>query len=113
MRRWEAPGARIQKSSWRESGRRSSLVKSLSVKEKQQTKHLNAMTVVSNQFTELFSINLLISDLNKLADGELKILPLKDFWDAKNKKWKQNTYGVFGKQQTARMKRLFGENNFR
>ena len=30
----------------------------------------------------------------------------------KNKKWKQHDYGIFGKQQTARMKRLFGENNF-
>ena len=56
--------------------------------------------------------NLLISDLNKLTDGALKILPLKDFWDAKTKKWKENNYGIFGNQQTARMKRLFGENNF-
>ena len=53
-----------------------------------------------------------LPDLNKLSDGALKILPLKDFWDTKKKKWRENTYGSFGAQQSLRMKRLFGENNF-
>ena len=56
--------------------------------------------------------NLLISDLSKLTDAALKILPLKDFWDAKKKEWKKSVYGTFGKQQSVRMKRLFGESNF-
>ena len=48
-------------------------------------------------------------DLDKLSDDSLKLLPLKDFWDANKKKWKKNSAGTFGKQQSSRMKRLFGK----
>ena len=48
----------------------------------------------------------------KKENSKNNLLISEDFWDAKTKKWKQNNYGIFGKQQTARMKRLFGENNF-
>ena len=56
--------------------------------------------------------NLIISDLKKLSDEALKILPLKDFWDSKKKQWKSNAYGTFAKQQSSRMKRLLGEETF-
>ena len=55
---------------------------------------------------------LLKTDLEKLSDEALKLLPLKDFWDSRKKEWKSNAYGTFAKQQSARMKRLFGAENF-
>ncbi len=39
------------------------------------------------------------SDLDKLSDNEIKLLPLKDFWDVKNKKWKKGDAENFGKQK--------------
>ncbi len=51
-------------------------------------------------------------DLDKLTDGELRMLPLKDFWDPKKKEWKKSTAGIFGKQNSTRMKRIFGESKF-
>ena len=51
--------------------------------------------------------NLIISDLRKFSDDALKILPVKDFWDFKKKDWKSNQYGVFGKQCSQRMERIF------
>ena len=56
--------------------------------------------------------NLKISDLQKLSDAALKLLPLKDFWDSSKKKWTKSQYGTFARQQSSRMKRLFGEENF-
>jgi len=56
--------------------------------------------------------NLIISDLRKLSDDALKILPLKDFWDFKKKDWKDIQYGTFGKQISPRMKRIFGQERF-
>ena len=50
--------------------------------------------------------------LKKLTDPEILLLPLSDFWDAAKKKWKANVFGTFGKQHSARLKRLFGENKF-
>ena len=56
--------------------------------------------------------NLKISDLQSLSDGALKLLPHKDFWDSSKKKWTKSQYGTFAAQQSSRMKRLFGEQNF-
>ena len=57
--------------------------------------------------------NLKISDLQKLSDDALKLLPLKDFWDSSKKDWAKGNYGVFAKQQSSRItvfgKCLFGE----
>ena len=47
------------------------------------------------------------SDLDKLSDNEIKLLPLKDFWDVKNKKWKKGDAGNIGKQKKARKCRAF------
>ena len=33
-----------------------------------------------------------VKDLEKLNEEELKLLPLKDFWDATKKVWKKNGY---------------------
>ena len=55
---------------------------------------------------------LLKTDLEKLSDEALKLLPLKDFWDSRKKEWKSNAYGTFAKQQSESMKRLFGAENF-
>ena len=51
-------------------------------------------------------------DLERLVDKELALLPLSDFWDIKKKKWKSNVYGNFGKQNSVRMKEVFGQENF-
>ena len=51
-------------------------------------------------------------DLERLVDKELALLPLSDFWDIKNKKWKSNVYGNFGKRNSVRMKKVFGNENF-
>ena len=51
-------------------------------------------------------------DLSKLSDSALKLLPVKDFWDSAKKEWKSNAYGTFAKQQSQRMKRLFGTQAF-
>ena len=56
--------------------------------------------------------NLKISDLQKLSDEALKLLPLKDFWNSSKKDWAKDNYGVFAKQQSSSIKRIFGEQNF-
>ena len=56
--------------------------------------------------------NLKISDLQKLSDDALKLLPFKYFLDSSKKKWTKSQYGTFARQQSSRMKRLFGEQNF-
>ena len=47
-------------------------------------------------------------DLGKLTDDQLRLLPTKDFWDESKKKWKTNYIGTFAKQNSLRMKRIFG-----
>ena len=37
---------------------------------------------------------LCVKDLEKLNEEELKLLPLKDFWDATKKEWKKNVFGA-------------------
>ena len=56
--------------------------------------------------------NLKVSDLQKLSDDALKLLPLQDFWNNAKKMWTKSQYGTFAAQQSSRMKRLFGEQNF-
>ena len=51
-------------------------------------------------------------DLERLVNKELALLPIGDFWDIKKKKWKSNVYGNFGKQNSVRMKKVFGKSNF-
>ena len=46
-------------------------------------------------------------DLERLVDKELALLLLTDFWDTKNKTWKSNVYGNFGKGNRGRMKKIF------
>ena len=46
---------------------------------------------------------LCVKDLN---DNELKLLPKKDFWDAKKKEWKKNCYGTFAKLNSVKMKNI-------
>ena len=50
-------------------------------------------------------------DLEKLTDESQKLIPLKDFWDAK-KKHGRSVGGTFGKQNSSPMKRLFGQEKF-
>ena len=50
------------------------------------------------------------NDLDKVSDDELRLLPLKDFWDHGKKEWKKNVAGNFGKQNNEQWKRLFGKN---
>ena len=52
------------------------------------------------------------ADLERLVDKKLALLPLTDFWDTKNKTWKSNVYGNFGKRNSVRMKKIFGKNEF-
>ena len=47
-----------------------------------------------------------VKDLEKLNDNELKLLPKKDFWDAKKKEWKKNVYGTFAKRNSVKMKKI-------
>jgi len=47
-----------------------------------------------------------VKDLEKLNDNELKLLPKKDFWDAKKKEWKKNAYGTFAKRNSVKMKKI-------
>ena len=51
-----------------------------------------------------------VKDLEKLNEEELKLLPLKDFWDAANykKEWKKNVFGTFAKRNSVTMKKIFG-----
>jgi len=52
------------------------------------------------------------TDLERLVDKELALLPLTDFLDTKNKTWKSNMYGNFGKRTSDRMKKIFRKQNF-
>jgi len=72
----------------------------------------NAEKEITNKKAKNTRNNLLKTDLGKLSDAALKLLPLKDFWDSTQKKWKSNVYGTFAKQQSQRMKRIFGAENF-
>ena len=47
-----------------------------------------------------------VKDLEKLNEEELKLLPLKDFWDATKKVWKKNGFGTFAKRNSATMKKF-------
>ena len=49
-----------------------------------------------------------VKDLEKLNEEELKLLPLKDFWDATKKVWKKNAFGTFAKRNSVTMKKIFG-----
>ena len=49
-----------------------------------------------------------MKDLEKLNEEELKLLPLKDFWDATKKEWKKNVFGMFAKRSSVKMKKIFG-----
>ena len=49
-----------------------------------------------------------VKDLEKLNEEELKLLPLKDFWDATKKEWKKNVFGSFEKRNSLTMKKIFG-----
>ena len=49
-----------------------------------------------------------VKDLEKLNEEELKLLPLKDFWDATEKQWKKNVFGTFAKRNSVTMKKSFG-----
>ena len=49
-----------------------------------------------------------VKDLEKLNEEELKLLPLKDFWDATKKEWKKNVFGTFAKRNSVKMKKIFG-----
>ena len=49
-----------------------------------------------------------VKDLEKLNEEELKLLPLKDFWDAAKKEWKKNVFGTFAKRNSVTMKKIFG-----
>ena len=53
-----------------------------------------------------------VACLKKLSNEELLLLSLSDFWDVRNKKWMSNVFGTFGKQNSSRMKRLFGKSKF-
>ena len=55
---------------------------------------------------------LLAKDFVKLTDDELLLLPLKDFWDSRKKQWKKNAAGGFAKQNSSRIKNLFGKSKF-
>ena len=46
--------------------------------------------------------------LKKLTDAEISLLSSTEFWDTAKKKRKGNAFGTFGKQHSARLKRLFG-----
>ena len=47
-----------------------------------------------------------MKDLGKLNEEELKLLPLKDFWDATKKVWKKNAFGTFAKRNSVTMKKI-------
>ena len=51
-------------------------------------------------------------DLERLVGKELALLHISDFWDTKKKKWKSNVYDNFGKQNSVRMKKVSGKENF-
>ena len=51
---------------------------------------------------------LCVKDLEKLNEEELKLLSLKDFWDATKKEWKKNVFGTFAKRNSVKMKKIFG-----
>ena len=51
---------------------------------------------------------LCVKDLEEFNEEELKLLPLKDFWDATKKEWKKNVFGTFAKRNSVKMKKIFG-----
>ena len=51
-------------------------------------------------------------DWERLTDAELKLFSYKDFWNYKAHKWASGDAGRFGKQQSERVKRVFGAENF-
>ena len=50
---------------------------------------------------------LCVKDLEKLNEEGLKLLPLKDFWDATKREWKKNPFGTFAKRNSVKMKKIF------
>ena len=55
---------------------------------------------------------LTLRDLESLTDEEIQLLPLKDFWNSATKEWKKSNAGNLGRQQTNRIKIIFGQNKF-
>ena len=49
-----------------------------------------------------------VKGLEKLNEEELKLLPLKDFWNATKKEWKKNVFGTFAKRNSVTMNKIFG-----
>ena len=55
---------------------------------------------------------MLKKDFDRLSDAELKLFSYKDFWNSSKHTWASGDAGRFGKQNSAKMKELFGEENF-
>ena len=51
-------------------------------------------------------------DFDTLTDEELKLFSLKDFWNTKKHKWQSGEGGLFGKQNSERLKKIFGAESF-
>ena len=51
-------------------------------------------------------------DWDRLTDKELKLFSYKDFWNPKKHDWASGDSGRFGKQNSERLKKIFGAENF-
>ena len=52
-------------------------------------------------------------DFDALTDEELKMFSHKDFWNSKKHKWQTGEGGLFGKQNSERLKNIFGAELFK
>ena len=55
---------------------------------------------------------MLKKDFDRLSDAELKLFSYKDFWNSNKHSWATGDAGRFGKQNSKKLKELFGEENF-
>ena len=52
-------------------------------------------------------------DFDALTDEELKLFSVKDFWSTKKQQWQAGEGGLFGKQNSERLKNIFGADLFK
>ena len=51
-------------------------------------------------------------DYDELSDEQLGLFPLTEFWDSKKGKWAAGDAGRFGKQNSEKLKLIFGAEKF-
>ena len=51
-------------------------------------------------------------DYDALSEKQLRFFPLEEFWNPKKSDWASGDAGRYAKQQSAKLKRIFGAEKF-